>query len=101
MKTFDSVWQLIIRHVGSEFKTKRKIPFKYTFVSDDTTSKVLLIWLSENIDSPKVITASKGSFEQAFKIGRCTGPGRYSKTSIGGQSYVWAILHDSKINTFE
>ena len=66
-------------------------PFKYSL-----EGMVLII------NSPTTIYyyTSKRSFEIAFEIGKCSGPGGYAKERIGGASYVWAILHDKRINAF-
>ena len=91
MRSFDEVWKLIVKHKVFDFKTKTGKPFKYSL-----EGMVLII------NSPTTIYyyTSKRSFEIAFEIGKCSGPGGYAKERIGGASYVWAILHDKRINAF-
>ena len=95
MKSFDEVWELIIKYGHSDFKTKRGIPFIYEVLPVRSSTLI--------ISSRKTALwayTSKGSFEKAFEIGKCSGPGGYTGKKIGGQSYVWAILHDNRISNF-
>lgn len=93
MKSFDEVWKLIVKHEGQSFKTKRGIPFKYTFSSPQS-----LVIDSSTTD---YYYTSKRSFEIGVEIGKCAGPVTYKGEKISGSSYVWAILHDKRINSFE
>lgn len=83
--TIDAVWLRIRMHEGSTFHTKQRVPFTYKVRSDDC------------------LQCSKGTellyrhhFEKALPIL----PVHYVNelpANTGGESYVWAILHDKRI----
>jgi hypothetical protein len=98
---FTEVWEKIVTYQGSDFRTKRGKLFMYYFTPE---GGVTVLFDSPSVTRPGGQTgpiASRSVFEKAFRSGKCIGPGAYTSLGIGGQSYVWAILHDPRINAFE
>ncbi len=93
MSTFDEVWELIKIYQNENFRTKRGKVFKYHFNPPEGQTIIITTLALTHV--------SKGSFRRAFNLGKCDGPGAYRGTEIGGSSYVWAILHDRRVNCFD
>lgn len=85
---FDSIWMRILGHSGKTFKTTRGHTFSYA--AHDA-------YIVPSIDSQPQIYRSQ--FERAWQRGPTNGPGAIP--DVLGPSYVWAILHDDRINAFQ
>ena len=84
MVYFDDCWNRIRDNVGNQFHTIRGLRFRYKIVSN---------YLFPSRTDYKI---SKKDFEKVFKLGRLKGPGIISN-EVRGPSYVWAIMHDERI----
>lgn len=81
---FDAIWLRIEMHVGEVFRTKTDLEFTYDV--DQTAF----------FPSRTKYRISKSDFETAYNLVPYDGPGLLSRR-IRGPSYVWAVLHDSRI----
>lgn len=83
-RSFEEVWNLIRKHAGETFYTKRGYPFTYqirgTSIITDRTS-----WAINN-----------KNLRYAFDLWPVEGPGEFNY-AVRGPSYVWAILSDNRI----
>lgn len=84
MPDIDKVWKRIRHHEGERFETKRGKPLKY-----EVTGNVLTTDRAEQ-------NLSKGEFAKALARVPITGPGKINNL-VRGPSYIYAILHDSRI----
>jgi hypothetical protein len=84
MKSFEEIWTRILACEGEQFSTIKGRPFTYKIVGT-----VL-------IPSRTNYTISKTDFKKTYQMLPIKGPGVISNL-IRGPSYVWAILHDSRI----
>jgi hypothetical protein len=83
---FDIIWSRIIEHQGDVFYTVSRLEFVYR-----VQGKVV----KTNRTNYNI---SKSDFLKAHKMIPMTGPGAISNL-VRGSSYIWAILHDSRIMT--
>jgi len=85
MISFEEIWKKIIEHEGEVFYTKTGKEFTYEVIGD-------AIYPSRtNYRIPKT------DFRKAYQIIPISGPGKINKV-VRGPSYIWAILHDKRIN---
>jgi hypothetical protein len=86
--SFNVVWDRIARLAGSQFKTKTGLEFTY------------IVDIKAFYPSRTKYRISKADFEVAYKFVPCDGPGVLNET-VRGSSYIWAVLHDSRIRLSE
>lgn len=84
MANIKEVWARIVRHEGQEFQTKTGYPFTYELRGD--------VFFPSRTD----YQVSKADFEKALKLVPFDGPGVVNNL-VRGPSYVWGVLHDSRI----
>jgi hypothetical protein len=84
---FERIWDNIIQLVGETFKTKEG--FEFTYKIDNA---VLLPSLQGWEGIPR------SDFEMAYAFGVCKKPECYGSL-FSGSKLIWAILHDSRINS--
>ena len=80
----NTIWHRIRKHEGSIFRTITGIPFSYEIQSDHVVTDRTPYWLS------------KSQFAIALEMVPFDGPGVINNL-VRGPSYIWAILHDSRI----
>jgi len=85
---FEDVWRRICELQGVPFHTTRGLEFTYS-IEGNVLRPSRTEW---NIP--------KESLAHAHAFGSVSGPGDYQGTSIQGPSYVWAILHDKRVDAF-
>jgi hypothetical protein len=80
----DTVWNRIRASAGKPFETKTGKPFTYT--------------VDGNVFRPSRTDyqISKADFGTALALAPFEGPGIVSDT-VRGPSYIWPVLHDSRI----
>lgn len=88
MRDIVKVWNRLSALEGEEFKTKTGLPFTYTISGD-----VLRVSRTE-------YNLTKANFAKAFKAVPFDGPGNI-QNDVRGPSYVWALLHDSRVRNGE
>ncbi len=81
---FVHVWARIEAHVSSRFVTKTGLPFTYVTEGD--------VLKNDRTEYP----LNRSNFEKAYRLVPFDGPGVVNR-DVRGPSYVWAILHDSRI----
>ena len=86
----DQVWQRIKNHSGDMFKTITGLDFTYEI---GTSANIL-------IPSRTDYNISKSDAEKVLDRVPLKGPGEISD-DVRGSSYLWAILHDSRISNDE
>lgn len=82
---FEEVWHRIVDQSGEPFQTITGLPFTYK-VKGNTV-----------YPSRTHYGISRTDFEKAYGKVPFKGPGEITK-DIRGPSYVWAILHDTRIS---
>ena len=82
--SFSEIWNRIEIYEGQIFRQVRGQRFTYTI--SGTTLK----------PSPTDYNIGRTEFEKAYQLVPIKGPGVITK-EVRGPSYVWAILHDSRI----
>jgi len=96
---FDAIWDKILRFQGEEFRTITGLVFTYVLESG-------VIWIIR--DGHRVNQSiSVTNFSQVYSMmqeKQITGPSEINKgaimrgeSQVRGTSYVWALLHDSRI----
>ncbi len=80
----NEVWERIVQHAGQTFSTKRGVEFPYT------VSGASLV--TSRTDSP----VSQGQLARALELWPADGPGALG-SSVGGRTYVWALLNDPRV----
>jgi hypothetical protein len=85
---FEEVWRRIVEHQGQPFRTGTGLEFTYrvrgsTFYPSRTEYAI-----------------NRTDFETAYQMVPLQGPGSISK-AVRGPSYVWAVLHDTRISQGE
>lgn len=83
---FAYVWSRIIDLAGQTFSTKTGLVFSYI-----VTGQFVL-------PSRTAYQIAKSDFEKAFALGPTAGPGCLNQI-VRGPSYIWAILHDDRIQS--
>ena len=83
--SFEVVWEKIEKNQNEKFNTKTGLPLTYTIDGDKFIP-----------DRTKPWNITKGDFKKAYELVPIKGPGKISSL-VNGSSYVWAVLHDSRI----
>jgi hypothetical protein len=83
-KSIEVVWRRLTQFEGHDFNTIRGKPFKYEISGS--------IFIPSRTD----FNIGKSDFEKALELVPIGGPGEISDL-VRGSSYIWAVLHDSRI----
>jgi hypothetical protein len=84
MIPFSDVWDRIVKNTGKVFYTKKGLKFTYIVQENALTT-----------DRTKYPLTRK-DFMSAYRHVPLEGPGELAGL-VRGQSYIWAILHDTRI----
>ncbi len=84
MASFSEIWNRIELYEGETFRQKRGGTFTYTITGTTLNP------------SRTDYNIGRGEFEKAYRLVPFAGPGIINN-EVRGPSYVWAILHDSRI----
>lgn len=99
MKTFEEVWELIVKQENMTCKTIRGQEFTYKRVPPEGQTLVIsLVRDKKGWTTAHSPTTSKGVLERAFRMGNLR-PGEYANNGISGPSYVWGIF--KKVRCFD
>jgi hypothetical protein len=86
MTDFQTVWQRIEAHAGTQFQTKTGLPFRYQISGSNL--------IPDRTKYPLHIS----QFRLAFERMPLTGPGQIN-TLVRGPAYIYAILTDPRIGS--
>lgn len=84
MEKFEAVWERIVAHAGSEFRTKTGLPFTYAVIGTNV--------VPDRTGYPLHVS----NFRTAFGLLPLKGPGQINNL-VRGPAYVYAILTDRRI----
>jgi len=82
--SIDELWRRLTSLEGSEFTTKRGLPFTFT-ITDSSL-------VTSRTDYP----LTRGEFEKALEMWPLDGPGEMNEL-VRGPAYIWAILNDRRV----
>ena len=82
--TINAIWQRIELHEGDTFRTKRGAEFTY------------VVWGDTIITTRTTYPVKRSDVAFALKRTPIDGPGDIND-EVWGASYIWGILHDSRI----